>query len=84
VSTPDADTVPPAQQPMPAVNDSGEGILDRSGEWEIRATIYRNGRRVGTCDTAGWETFDQAAYWAAEGLQTREIDLHQPKSRTKP
>lgn len=47
-------------------------------------TVYRNGRRVGTCDTTGHETFAAAAYWAGEGLNTREIDLHQPKPRARP
>jgi hypothetical protein len=56
-------------------------ILDRPGKWEIRVTIYRNGKRVGTCDTIGHETFDGAAYWAGEGLKTREISLRQPTPR---
>lgn len=59
-------------------------VLDTPGNWEIRMTIYRNGKRVGTCDTTGWDTFDAAAYWAGEGLTTREIDLHHPKPRVKP
>jgi hypothetical protein len=56
-------------------------ILERSGEWEIRVTVYRNGRRVGTCDTTGHETFASAAYIAAERLSTRAVDLHQPRPR---
>jgi hypothetical protein len=63
------------------VRDPDE-VLDRPGEWEIRVTVYRNGRRVGTCDTTGHETFASAAYFAAEGLNTRAIDLHQPRPRT--
>lgn len=29
------------------VNDPDEGILDRPGSWEIRTTIYHNGRKEG-------------------------------------
>ena len=65
-----------------AALDPGE-ILYWPGKWEIRVTVYRNGRKVGTCDTTGHETFDAAAYWAAEGLTTREIDLHQPRPRSR-
>ena len=65
------------QQPAPDI----EEVLDRRGDWAIRVTVYRNGRRVGTCDTEGWETFDQAAYWVGEGLSTREITPHVPKKR---
>jgi hypothetical protein len=63
------------------MSGEGEDVLDREGDWEIRVTIYRNGRRVGTCDTAGWETFDKAAYWASEGLTMREIQPHIPRRR---
>jgi hypothetical protein len=31
----------------------GDEALDRPGNWEIRATLYRNGKRVGTCATTG-------------------------------
>lgn len=58
-----------------------ESTLDREGEWEIRVTIYRNGRRVAICDTTGWDTYDAAAYWASEGLVTREVDFPVPKKR---
>lgn len=54
-------------------------VLDRPGDWSIRVTVYRNGRKVGTCDTAGHQTFDQAAYWVGEGLNTREIEHHHPR-----
>lgn len=60
-----------------------EDVLDKSGEWEIRVTVYRNGRRVGTADTIGHETFDGAAYWAGQALETREIDMHVPRPRGK-
>lgn len=55
--------------------------LDLPGRWEIRTTIYRNGRRVGTVDTAEWDTFDDAAYWVGQGLSTRDVDMHQPRPR---
>lgn len=58
-----------------------EGVLDKPGDWEIRVTIYRNGRRVGTCDTSGHETFESAAYWAGQGLETREIEMHVSRAR---
>mgnify|MGYP001160574687 FL=1 len=54
--------------------------LDRDGEWEIRATIYRNGRRVAICDTTGHESYDSAAYWIGEGLVTREVEF--PRTRS--
>jgi ABC-type uncharacterized transport system ATPase subunit len=66
------------------VTDSAEiDPLDRPGEWDIRVTVYRNGKKVGTCDTAGWDTFDQAAYWVGEGLTTREVEPHIPRPRTR-
>lgn len=60
---------------------ASEDTLDKPGEWEIRITVYRNGRRVATCDTTGHDTFDHAAYWAGEGLATREVEMHHPKPR---
>lgn len=60
-----------------------EDILDKPGDWEIRATIYRNGKRVGTCDTHGWETYKAAAHWVSEGLTRPEIDMHVPKRRAR-
>lgn len=56
-------------------------ILDSKGDWSIRVTIYRNGKKVGICDTEGWETFDEAAYWVGEGLGTHEVEMHTPKPR---
>jgi hypothetical protein len=68
-----------------AENDApvSEDVLDREGEWEIRVTIYRNDRRVATCDTIGHATFDHAAYWVGEGLKTREVEMHQPRRRPR-
>lgn len=63
--------------------ETTEEILDREGEWEIRVTIYRNGRRIATCDTTGHDTFSSAAYWAGEGLATREVDFHETKPRKR-
>lgn len=60
--------------------DIGE-VLNRPGEWAIRTTVYRNGRRVATCDTTGHETFDAAAYWVGEGLRTCEVVQHVPRRR---
>lgn len=57
-------------------------LLDRPGEWEIRTTIYRNGKRVATCDTTG-ETYDGAAYWVSEGLKNREVEEHVPRRRSR-
>lgn len=60
-----------------------EDVLDREGVWEIRVTIYRNGKRVATCDTTAHDTFDHAAYWAGEGLSTREVEMHRPRRRAR-
>ena len=68
-----------ADAPMPVPED----ILDKPGDWEIRVTIYRNGKRVGTCDTRGWETYSDAAYWVGEGLTRPEIEMHVPKRRAR-
>lgn len=59
-----------------------DDLLDKPGDWEIRTTIYRNGRRVGTCDTTGHDSFDSAAYWVGEGLKTREVNRHVPRRRS--
>lgn len=57
-------------------------VLDREGEWEIRVTIYRNGRRVGTCDQLG-DNFDDTAYDMTTNLERHEVQMHQPKTRSK-
>ena len=67
-----------------AEHSAESDVLDQPGNWSIRVTVYRNGRKVGTCDTTDWETFDEAAYWVGEGLSTREIEAHVPKRRTRP
>lgn len=54
--------------------------LDDDGDWEIRVTIYRNGRRVATADTLG-DSFQFASYMATTKLETREVDMHQPRPR---
>lgn len=66
------------------MNDPDEGILDRPGSWEIRTTIYHNGRKVAFCDTIDHETFDAAAYTVGTLLDTHEVTIHHPKPRAKP
>jgi len=49
-----------------------ESVLDREGEWELRMSIYRNGRRVAFCDVLS-DDYEALAHWAVTHLQTRAI-----------
>lgn len=57
-----------------------EDIFDRPGDWEIRTTIYRNGRKVATCDALG-DSYQFAAYAVTTNLQLGDVDLHVRKER---
>ena len=60
-----------------------DDVLDEPGEWEIRATIYRNGRRVAICDTTGHDSYESAAYWTGEGLVTRDVSHPPVRQRSR-
>lgn len=55
-------------------------VFDRDGEWEIRTTIYRNGRRVATADALG-DDYDFAVQTVVTNLERRDIQMHVPKRR---
>ena len=55
-------------------------VFDREGRWDIRVTIYRNDKRVATCD-AGGESFDFAVGSVVTNLERRDVDLHVPRPR---
>jgi hypothetical protein len=59
-------------------------VLDQPGNWEIRVTIYRNGRKIATGDVCDHETFASAVWFAGQRLEARELDIHQPRPRSKP
>lgn len=48
--------------------------LDREGDWEIRVSIYRNGRRVAFVDALG-EDFDFTAHSIMNALERREVTI---------
>jgi hypothetical protein len=56
--------------------------LDREGRWDIRVTIYRNDKRVATCD-AGGSVFDFAVQSVVTNLERRDVQMHQPRPRTR-
>lgn len=56
--------------------------LDRDGRWEVRVTIYRNGRRVGTADAVG-ESYDFAVASVTTDLELRRVDEHVPRRRQR-
>ncbi|GAA4911375.1 hypothetical protein [Streptomonospora salina] len=47
--------------------------LDRDGEWELRMSIYRNGRRVGFCDVRA-SSYDALVY-DAESVLSRDDEI---------
>lgn len=59
-----------------------DDVLDRQGGWEIRCTIYRNGRRVATCDQLG-DDFDTTVYDMTTNLERHEVQMHEPKPRPR-
>lgn len=53
-------------------SDAPESILDRDGEWELRMSIYRNGRRVAIADVLADE-YEVLAHYAVTLLQNRRV-----------
>jgi len=49
-------------------------LLDRDGDWEIKVSIYRNGRRVAFADAAG-DDFEFTAYTIMNALERREVTI---------
>lgn len=52
---------------------SGDPVLDRDGDWEIRTSVYLNGRLVCRADEAG-PTYDSLTYGIHTALSLREVD----------
>lgn len=82
---PGADNAPPrtARRRRTVMTAEQADPLGQEGNWEIRTTIYCNGKKIAICDTTDHPTFDAAVCWAHERLATRDVDLHQPKPRTQ-
>ena len=59
-----------------------EDVLDREGDWDIRVTIYRNGKRIATCDALGGD-YDFAVQSVVTNLERRDVDFHVPKPRKR-
>lgn len=55
-------------------------LFDRPGEWEIRATIYRNGRKIAFADGLGI-SYDHALNTVETNLERRDVQIHMPKRR---
>lgn len=57
-------------------------LLDRPGRWEIRTTIYRNGRKVAISDAHG-SSYDFARDTVVTNLERRDVDIHTPNPRRR-
>ena len=59
-----------------------QDVFDREGRWDIRVTIYRNDKRIATCD-AGGNAFDFAVGSVVTNLERRDVEMHVPRRRTR-
>lgn len=53
---------------------------EKPGDWEIRATIYRNGRKIAFTDALG-DSYDFALNTVVTNLERRDIQIHVPRKR---
>ncbi|QQG96190.1 hypothetical protein HBE99_04410 [Mycobacteroides chelonae] len=57
-------------------------LFDKPGDWEIRVSIYRNGRKIATADRLGGD-FEFAVQSVGTALERRDVEMHVPKPRRR-
>lgn len=55
-------------------------VLELPGEWEIRATIYRNGKKVAFTDALG-DGYSFAVQTVVTNLERPTLQRHIPRTR---
>ncbi|MBP2451976.1 hypothetical protein JOF57_001889 [Mycolicibacterium lutetiense] len=50
-----------------------DGLLDSEGDWEVRSSVYRDGKLVGHVDVMSAGTFDNLSHTVSCAFEERDV-----------